>query len=239
MRVLNRPLAFILAAALTVASIIVIIEVIAAAGHHGPVVLHWTTWYRWAQSTRWDSRVVQVWSAILIVAGVLILALELKPPRVTRLRLHAGHQDTDAALTRGGLAGTLRAAATSIDGITGAAVTVRRGRAVVSGQGCGARPGRSRRPEAAGHRRGAQPPGWPGHEPPAAPEGARDVREPLMHADRTNRTALIVFGSLVLLAGAAGMLTSVGVFSNAFSKHALFANQVSTYIGKNGRRYSS
>ena len=131
MRVLNRPLAFILAAALTVASIIVIIEVIAAAGHHGPVVLHWTTWYRWAQSTRWDSRVVQVWSAILIVAGVLILALELKPPRVTRLRLHAA-EATDAALTRGGLAGALRAAAISIDGITGAAVTVRRGRAVVA-----------------------------------------------------------------------------------------------------------
>jgi hypothetical protein len=132
MRVLNRPLAFILAAALVVASIIVIIEVIAAAAHHGPVVVHWTTWYRWAQSTRWDARVVQVWSAILIVAGAFILALELKPPRVTRLRLHAGHQATDAALTRGGLAGTLRAAATSIDGITGAAVTVRRGRAVVA-----------------------------------------------------------------------------------------------------------
>src|ERR1700691_5902279 len=87
---------------------------------------------RWAESTRWDARVIQVWSAILIVAGALILAVELKPPRVTRLRLHAGHQATDAALTRGGLAGTLRAAATSIDGITGAAVTVRRGRAVVA-----------------------------------------------------------------------------------------------------------
>lgn len=80
MRVLNRPLAFILAAALVVASIIVIIEVIAASAHHGPVVLRWTTWYRWAESTRWDARVVQVWSAILIVAGALILAVELKPP---------------------------------------------------------------------------------------------------------------------------------------------------------------
>src|SRR6202034_4929238 len=108
----------------------------------------------------------------------------------------------------------------------------RRGRG--RGEGSAARPARSRHPEAAGHRRGAQRPGWPGPDPPAAPEGARDAREPLMHADRTNRTALIVFGSLVLLAGAAGMLTSVGVFSNAFSKHALFANQVSTYIGKNG-----
>jgi Family of unknown function (DUF6286) len=132
MRVLNRPLAFILAAAVAVASIIVIIEVIAAAAHHGPVVMHWTTWYRWSEGTRWDTRAVQVWSAILIVIGLLVLALELKPPRVTRLRLHAGHQATDAALTRGGLAGALRAAATSIDGITGAAVTVRRGRALVS-----------------------------------------------------------------------------------------------------------
>src|ERR1700689_1427831 len=114
MRVLNRPLAFIPAAALAIASLIVIIEVIAASAHHGPVVLRCTTWYRWAESTRWDARVVQVWSAILIVAGALILALELKPPRVTRLQLHAGHQATDAALSRGGLAGTQRAAATSI-----------------------------------------------------------------------------------------------------------------------------
>src|SRR6204780_3394597 len=35
---------------------------------------------RWAESTRWDARVIQVWSAILIVAGALILAVELKPP---------------------------------------------------------------------------------------------------------------------------------------------------------------
>ena len=132
MRVLNRPLAFILAAALAVASVVVIIEVIAAGAHHGPVLAHWPTWYRWAENTRWDARVVQVWSAILIVIGALILALELKIPRVTRLRLNAGHQATDAALTRSGLAGILRAAATSIDGITGAAVTVRRRRAVVA-----------------------------------------------------------------------------------------------------------
>jgi hypothetical protein len=55
-----------------------------------------------------------------------------------------------------------------------------------------------------------------------------------MHADRTNRTALIVFGSLVLLAGATAMIASVSVFGTAFSKHALFANQVSTYTGRNG-----
>ena len=128
MRLLNRPLALILAVALAGASIILIAEVIAFAVHAGPVVVHWATWYHWAGKTRWNALVIRVWSAILIVVGALILAIELKPRRVTRLRLRAADDATDAALTRSGLAGTLRAAATGIDGSTSAAVTVRRGR---------------------------------------------------------------------------------------------------------------
>jgi hypothetical protein len=132
MRLLNRPLAFILAAALAVASVIVIIEVVAIHLNAGPLVLHWTTWYHWARKTRWDALVVQVWSAILIVIGALILVLELKPRRVTRLPLRSAHDATDAAVTRSGLAGTLRAAATGVDGISSAAVVIRRRRARVT-----------------------------------------------------------------------------------------------------------
>ena len=132
MRLLNRPLAFILAVALAAASVIVIIEVIAAAAHASPVVVHWPAWYHWARATRWDALVVRVWSAILIAVGVLILAIELKPRRIARLPLRPGDPATDAALTRSGLAGTLQAAATSIDGITSATATVRRRRARVT-----------------------------------------------------------------------------------------------------------
>jgi len=132
MRLINRPLAFILALALVVASVIVIIEVIAFHIKSGPLVLHWTTWYHWANKTHWDQLVVQVWSAILIIIGAVILGLELKPRRVTRLRLRTGEAATDAAVTRGGLAGTLRAAATGVDGISSADVKVRRGRARVA-----------------------------------------------------------------------------------------------------------
>ena len=151
MRLLNRPLAFILAAALAVAAIIVIIEVIAFAIKSGPLVIHWTTWYHWAGKTHWDALVVRVWSAILIVVGALILALELKPRRVTRLRLRSGDDATDAAVTRGGLAGTLRAAATGVDGISGATVVVRRRRARVDSDLGRPRPGRRWRAEAARH----------------------------------------------------------------------------------------
>ena len=55
-----------------------------------------------------------------------------------------------------------------------------------------------------------------------------------MHADRTNRFALTLFGLLVLLAGAAGMTASVGGFGARFSSRALFANRVGTYIGQHG-----
>ncbi len=132
MRLLNRPLAFVLAVALAAASVILIVEVIEFAAGSGPAIVHWTTWYHWAGITKWNDQVIRVWSAILILIGVLVLALELKPRRITRLRLRSGDQATDAGLTRSGLAGTLRAAATGIDGISGAEVTVRRRRAHVT-----------------------------------------------------------------------------------------------------------
>jgi hypothetical protein len=55
-----------------------------------------------------------------------------------------------------------------------------------------------------------------------------------MHADRTNRLALILFGLLVFLAGVASLVASVGGFGTTFSRHALFANRVSAYIGRHG-----
>ena len=132
MRVLNRPLAFILAAALATAAVLLIIEVIGVAAHHSPLVVPWTTWYRWAGRTRWDQLVIQIWSGVLIAIGAVILVLELRPARVTRLSLRSSHDATSAAMTRGALARTLRSAATGIDGISAAAVTVGRRRARVT-----------------------------------------------------------------------------------------------------------
>jgi hypothetical protein len=132
MRVINRPLALILAAALVAASVILTIEVIAFIAHAGPVVMHWPAWDRWAARTHWNALVIKVWSVILIIGGASLLAFELKPRRVTRLKLRSDEKATDAAMTRKGLAGTLRAAALDIDGISRAAVTVRRRRARVA-----------------------------------------------------------------------------------------------------------
>ena len=55
-----------------------------------------------------------------------------------------------------------------------------------------------------------------------------------MHADRTNRVVLTLFGLLLLLAGAASMAASTGAFGAAFSGRTLFANRVSVYVGHHG-----
>ncbi|MDQ6938112.1 MAG: alkaline shock response membrane anchor protein AmaP [Actinomycetota bacterium] len=55
-----------------------------------------------------------------------------------------------------------------------------------------------------------------------------------MHADRTNRTALTAFAVLLVAAGVAALMASVGAFGRDFAKKPLFANQVSEYIGRHG-----
>ena len=126
MRVANRPLAFILAAALLAVSVVVIAEVIGFAAHHSPLLVHWTTWSDWAGKTHWDNFVIRVWAAVLIAVGLVLVGLEVKPPRVTRLPLGSADRATDTSVTRRGLARMLRTETTKVDGITSATVRVRR-----------------------------------------------------------------------------------------------------------------
>ncbi len=132
MRVINRPLAFLLAAALLVAGVILIVEVIALAVHAKPVFVSWPVWHRWAERTAWKAGVVRFWSIVLIVVGMLLLVVELKPRRDNRLRIASDSDATDAAITRRGLSTALRGAATGIDGVSDARVAASRRRVSVS-----------------------------------------------------------------------------------------------------------
>lgn len=55
-----------------------------------------------------------------------------------------------------------------------------------------------------------------------------------MHADRTNRFMLTLFGLFLLAGGGAAMAASTGVFGSSFSKGVLLANRVSYYVGGHG-----
>lgn len=123
MRLLNRPLAFLLAAALGFAAVMVVIEVIALAVGAKPVLLTWTTWSSNGHSTRWNSSFVLTVSIVAIVIGALLLVLELKPTRSKRVALTSDDDATDAAMTRKGLAGAARGAAENVDGVSKATAT--------------------------------------------------------------------------------------------------------------------
>ena len=55
-----------------------------------------------------------------------------------------------------------------------------------------------------------------------------------MHADRTNRTALIVFALALIAGGGAGIAASWGVFGHGFQHRALTDNVVGHYVGRHG-----
>jgi hypothetical protein len=55
-----------------------------------------------------------------------------------------------------------------------------------------------------------------------------------MHADRTNRIMLTLFGLVILAAGAAAMAASTGVFGTSFAQQTLVANRVGAYFGNHG-----
>jgi hypothetical protein len=55
-----------------------------------------------------------------------------------------------------------------------------------------------------------------------------------MHADRTNRIMLSLFGLLLLAAGGAAMAASTGVFGSSFARQTLLGNRVGTYFSNHG-----
>ncbi len=127
MRVVNRLLAFLLAAALIAVSLIVIIEVIAARAHLDPVVINWHAILHWGERNTWPAASVILACAITTAAGLLLLVPQLIPRRITRLALDTD-DETDAALTRRGLAVSIRGAVTDVEGVVRAKVKVHRHR---------------------------------------------------------------------------------------------------------------
>jgi hypothetical protein len=129
MRHVNRVLGALLSLAVIVAGVVLVVEVIADRVSHRPQIVHWHSAYDWAKHTTWNAGSVRVTCALLILLGLVLLAAELKPPRVARLAAdpaQAGADDIDTAYTRRGMAAAVKSAVTGVDGVRGASVKVRR-----------------------------------------------------------------------------------------------------------------
>lgn len=148
MRIVNRLLAFVVALALAGVSVILIVEVIAARSHSGPLIIHWHAILDWAHHNTWKATSVELASSITAAAGLLLLLPQLFRRRVSRVRIDAHPSldpHLDAAVTRKGVAVTIRGAVAEVEGIATSRVKVGRRRIKVKalstspdGEGLGA-----------------------------------------------------------------------------------------------------
>lgn len=122
--------AAIVAALLTVGTLLVAGEVIARLFDRSLGALPVDTWARWGRETAWQDPLALALSALAAGLGLLLLALALWPGRgrVVPLTPPDGAEETVAAINRDGLARHVAAAATTVEGVDRAAAKVSRGR---------------------------------------------------------------------------------------------------------------
>lgn len=132
MRALERVLSVLLALALVVGSVLLALEVAWAVAGKPPLLVTWKGALSSGQTDAWDTAPVRTTAVVLVVLGLLLLLVALKPRRPSRLPLSSGDQHVDAALTRRSLRTLLQSAAGRVDGISGARAKVSRRRATVT-----------------------------------------------------------------------------------------------------------
>jgi len=85
----------------------------------------------WLNTTPWSAPLVIAVGAVLASIGLWLIALAVIPPRPTMLDLREEHPDVVTRIRPADLRRALDGAARSVDGISDARTTLRRGRAVV------------------------------------------------------------------------------------------------------------
>ncbi|WP_018502086.1 DUF6286 domain-containing protein [Parafrankia discariae] len=131
MRAGNRILAAFVAAVLAAAGVIALVEIIVAAGGHGPALVDWPAWSARLGDWSWSSGAVRLVGVCAVLAGAGVLfgcvRLGVRP----RLRTRTTTPGAAVFVSRRALARALRQSVLTVDGITAASVRVRRRRAVV------------------------------------------------------------------------------------------------------------
>ena len=132
MRVLERLLALLLAAAVAVGSVVLAAEVLWAALGKKPLLVPWQSTYARGTTDAWDSAPVRLVAVAVVVVGLLLLLAELTPRRTPRLKMTGSDPTVDAAVSRRSLRSALLSAAKQVDGISGAKAKVSKRKATVT-----------------------------------------------------------------------------------------------------------
>jgi hypothetical protein len=125
-RAVNRVVAGVLAAALAAAGVLTLIEMIEAALGHPPAVVDWPAWVAAMARNTWSDAGPRIVGGVLAMVGLVLVFLGLWPGTPERFVLVGSSPRTATFVSRRAIVRVLRGTALAVDGVTRAAVRVRR-----------------------------------------------------------------------------------------------------------------
>ncbi|HEV2766362.1 MAG TPA: DUF6286 domain-containing protein [Acidimicrobiales bacterium] len=134
MTVFNRLLGLALGLALFGAGLLAVVEAVLAFLGRPPWLVPYDQWAPGLDQLSWDDRNLMVAAALLVLAGILLVVLQLWPGRPSALRIADQRANRLAAIDGRGLQELLRRSAVDDGDVVHADVRVRRRAARVSGR---------------------------------------------------------------------------------------------------------
>ena len=134
---LTRGLSALVALALLLASLVALVEIVAAAVGRAPVVVRYPEWTAWLREHSWDDPVVRSVLVGLVLVGLLLVLLALRRGKPAAIPLHERTPGVNVKASRKSVERSLVAAASRTSGIAGAEASVRRGSARVDARTVG------------------------------------------------------------------------------------------------------
>lgn len=126
MSLVNRVLAALVALALLLGGVLAAVEIGLAAIGRSPWLVPHDQWSTWLQEHAWNTAIVRVILAGLVVLGLTLLWVALRRGKPNTLALPARASGVQFTASRRGVEATLAAAARRTDGITSANATAGR-----------------------------------------------------------------------------------------------------------------
>lgn len=124
--VVNRVLATVLAIALLAGAVLAVIEIVLSAMGRPPLLVPHARWADWLQAQTWNSAISYVILAGLVVVGLVLLVLAVRPGKPATLSLPSQQHGVRVEASRRSVERSLSSVASRVTGVSGASASAGR-----------------------------------------------------------------------------------------------------------------
>jgi Family of unknown function (DUF6286) len=122
----NRVLSALLALLLLVGGLLVAVEIVLAQLGRPALLIPWSAWVSWLGGQTWDATIVRLVLAGLVVVGLILLILALRPGKPRRLALSSTGSNLNVSIARRAFQQNLADTVARASGVASASAKARR-----------------------------------------------------------------------------------------------------------------